>query len=204
MEVVEGGGGGLQTEGEHERPVEHDHRDRVVRRERSVRLPGDPPMANGDGGVAVPGTGCVEVGEDDRGVGRLVGRERPNDRASEVLPRLDRVRTEGVGAVGVGGEVPHPVVRCGDEPDPFLRPAVRRRQIGEPDRRCRHRHERPPARRAGIDRRERGDPGARLTGARIPPIGRHWVAGGYGRLRGCRRCERGDAQHDGHDRRGHA
>ena len=42
---------------------------------------------------------------------------------------LDRVRTERVRAVSVGGEVTHPVVGRGDEPDAFLRPPIRRREI---------------------------------------------------------------------------
>ena len=68
---------------------------------------------------------------DDRWVGKLVRRERLDDRPREVLPRLDHIGLERVGAVGVRLEVEHPRVRGRDVLDRRLRPRVGGGQVGE-------------------------------------------------------------------------
>ena len=181
VDVVERDRGWFQTEGEYERPVEHAHRDRVIRRERSVALPAEPSVFDGDGGVAVPAARRVEVGEHDRRVGRLAGRERSHDRAREVLPGLDRVWTERVRAVSVGGEVTHPVVGRGDEPDTFPRPPIRRREIREADPGHGRRAHGSTGRR-GVDDRERRDPRSSLPRGPVPTSDPPLLADGRGRL----------------------
>ena len=116
-----------------DRSVDGDHGHRFVRQEAPVADRTHPPLLHRDVRPLVERLGRVQIGERDRGVDAGVRRERLHHRPSEVLAGFQHPRPEGVGAVAVGGEVPHPVVVLAHEVDrrPGPRVArVRRRSSG--------------------------------------------------------------------------
>ena len=57
---------------------------------------GSQPFATATATYGYQGDVGVDVAEDDRGIGKLIGRERLDDRSREVLPRFQNVGLERV------------------------------------------------------------------------------------------------------------
>ena len=130
-----------------DRSVDGDHGHRFVRQEAPVADRTHPPLLHRDVRPLVERLGRVQVGERDRGIDAGARRERLHHGPSEVLAGLQHPRPEGVGAVAVGGEVPHPVVVLAHEVDRRPGPRVARPDVapaegdglGRGALRCHHR-----------------------------------------------------------------